>query len=90
MQIGDDELHRIEPQERFTVTIVDVRMKQFGFEAAELPYCVRVSANSELQLKNCQVTSDVAIGILVADGVLTMEDSQTVLCGGQVCADECC
>ena len=90
LQIGDDELHRIEPQERFTVTVVDVKMKQFGFEAAEVPYCVRVSANSELHLSNCQVTSDVAIGILVADGLLTMEDSQTVLCGGQVRADECC
>jgi hypothetical protein len=84
LQVGDDELHRVEAQEKFVVHVVGLKMRQFGFEAAEVPYCVRVSANAELHLEGCQVTSDVAVGIIVDDGTLVMENSQTVLCGGQV------
>ena len=87
LQVGDDELHRVEAQEKFVVHVVGLKMRQFGFEAAEMPYCVRVSANAELRLESCQVTSDVAVGILVDDGTLVMENSQTVLCGGQVRTD---
>ena len=83
IQVGDDELHRLEPQDQFTVTISGLTMKQSGFEAAELPYTVRVSANAKLHLKHCQVTSDRAVGILVDDGLLVMEESKTVLCGAQ-------
>ena len=82
LQVGNDELHRLEPQARFVVTIKGVKMRQDGFEAAEVPYCVRVSANGELRAQDCEVTSDRATGILVCDGALEMESSKTVLCGG--------
>jgi hypothetical protein len=82
LQVGNDELHRTEPQDRFIVTVSGVKMRQEGFEAAEVPYCVRVSANAELRLKNCEVTSDRATGILVCDGAVEFLESKTVLCGG--------
>jgi hypothetical protein len=56
---------------------------QTGFEAVGKPYCCRVSANAELCLNRCHVTSDRGVGIIVADGTLVMEDSLTVLCGSQ-------
>jgi len=81
LQVGDDELHRIERQPKSLVSIDGLAMKQYGFEAADVPYCLRVSAGAELQLTNCSVRSDRAVGIIVADGTLVMEESQTILCG---------
>ena len=54
LQVGDDELHRIESQPKFIVSIDGLAMKQQGFEAADVPYCLRVSAGAELQLTWCQ------------------------------------
>ena len=73
----------MEPQPRFTVVVRGLTMVQSGFEAAENPVCVRVSANAELQMVNCDITSDRSIGVQVADGSLAMEKSRILLCGSQ-------